>query len=211
MVYPGAGAVYGFAAGAASSSSGGAAGAARGSSNRQRWQQQHGCKKKRGGGVHKDWYERWFYRPHPVADPTDVGEKSSCWRMCEFVGRADALDLIGRFKEGANPFPAHRFLPANFFSRRLAAKQAYNTDLQGYTLSDVLGSAATFLYSLPLPRTFGEASLREVLSKTRLTVPEGNESDVATLGFFVEWKMSQAEDIDLTETPLGTTIRQTAI
>ena len=73
----------------------------------------------------------------------------------------------GRFKEEENPHPAHRFLPDNFFSRRFNAKQDCNTDLQRYTLSDVGGFSRNFSLQLALPQTFGEASLRELLSKTR--------------------------------------------
>lgn len=109
-------------------------------------------------------------------------------RVWRDMTRSGVLDLIGRFKEEENPHPAHRFLPDNFFSRRFNAKQACNTDLQGYTLSAVVDSAATFLYSLALPQTFGEASLRELLSKTRFR--RGMNLMLPPLaGFFTEWKM----------------------
>ena len=61
-------------------------------------------------------------------------------------------------------------------------------------LSDAVDSAATFFYSLALPQTFGEASLRELLSKTRFR--KGMNLMLPLLaGFFTEWKMWRAEDI----------------
>lgn len=111
--------------------------------------------------------------------------------------------LLATYKAAMNPYPAKRFLPDRPFRRRIGVKQKFNTDLQGYTLPDVVGAAAAYLCDFPLPLVFDEKSLSEALSSTKFQ--RGKNLMLPHIaGFFAEWGLWRPEDLDLTETALGT-------
>ena len=120
-------------------------------------------------------------------------------RVCRGMQSSDLLHLLGAYKRSCNPYPAKRFLPPRFL--RTGVKQKYNTDLSGYTLSDVVGAAAEYAWNHVLPEFFNEETLYEALGATRFH--RGRNLMMPHMaGFFAEWNLWR-DGVDLENTALG--------